>query len=385
VGPITAKALADHGATVVHIESSTRVDFVRTLAPFKDNRPGIDRSHFFNNLNTSKLGVALNLALPQGRSLARRLALWADVVVENFTPGTMKRLGLDYESLSRERPDLIMISTCLMGQTGPWAGFAGYGPHGAAIAGLHAITGWPDRPPSGPVGPYTDVIAPHYAVAALAAAVYERRRSGIGQHIDVSQVESAVHFLEPLVLDQTVNGRTAGPAGHDSPIACPHGAFATAGSQRFIAIAVETPAQWQALKRVAPLRAFDDSRFDALEARIEAKQAIEAALGHWTATQDRYDLERRLVVAGVPASVVQRPTELHADPQLADRGFFVPLPHSEVGTVPFDGLMTRFSAKRRLLHKAAPALGEDTDRVMREILEMSEEEIAGYAAEGVFT
>src|SRR5439155_10257600 len=133
---------------------------------------------------TSKLGLALNLSTPEGRIVARRLADWADVVVENFTPGTMKRLGLDYETLSRDRPHLIMLSTCLMGQTGPLASFAGYGPHGSAMAGLYAITGWPDRPPAGPSGPYTDVIAPHYTVAALAAAIYERRHSGLVQHID---------------------------------------------------------------------------------------------------------------------------------------------------------------------------------------------------------
>ncbi|HEU0075281.1 MAG TPA: CoA transferase, partial [Dehalococcoidia bacterium] len=188
VGPITAKALADHGATVVRIESSTRVDYVRTLPPFKDNEPGIDRGHYMANLNSSKLGVALNLRTAAGRMLARRLADWADVIVENYTPGTMKRLGLDYQTLSRDKPELIMISTCLMGQTGPWASFAGYGPHGAAISGLHQITGWPDRPPAGPYGPYTDVIAPHYAISALAAAILERRQSGLGQHLDVSQV-----------------------------------------------------------------------------------------------------------------------------------------------------------------------------------------------------
>ncbi|HLG12241.1 MAG TPA: CoA transferase, partial [Dehalococcoidia bacterium] len=160
VGPITAKALADHGATVVHVESSTRVDYLRTLVPFKDGEAGINRSHYFNNQNTSKLGLALNLQTAGGKELARRLAGWADVIVENFTPGTMKRLGLDYETLSKDRPDLIMISTCLLGQTGPWASFAGYGPHGAAISGLHHLTGWPGRPPVGPNGPYTDVIAP---------------------------------------------------------------------------------------------------------------------------------------------------------------------------------------------------------------------------------
>ena len=384
VGPITGKALADHGATVVRVESSTRIDYVRTLVPFKDGQPGINRSHYVNNLNSSKLGVALNLATPEGKALARRLADWADVVVENFTPGTMKRLGLDYDTLSRDRPDLIMISTCLLGQTGPWASFAGYGPHGAAISGLHYLTGWPGRPPTGPNGPYTDVIAPRYSVSTLAAAILERRRTGLGQHIDVSQVESAMHFLEPLVLDQTVNGRTAPPAGLDSAQACPHGVYPTQGIERYVAIAVETPEQWRALRSVAPLEAFADPRYDELNERLAARDKLDDALSAWTAGWERRELESLLVNAGVPASVVQRMTELHEDPQLAERGYFVTLNHSEIGPMQYDGLVTRFSAKKEMLHSASPCVGEHTEYVMSQILGLSLDEIADLMVKGVF-
>ena len=384
VGPICAKALADHGATVVRIESSTRVDFVRTLQPFQDNVVGINRSHFMNNLNTSKLGVALNLQTPEGLALARQICDWADVVVENFTPGTMKRLGLDYETLSRDRPGLIMLSACLMGQTGPWASFAGYGPQGASISGFRAITGWPDRPPVGPAGPYSDVIAPHYGIAALAAALLYRRRTGIGQHIDVSQVEAAIHFLEPLVLDETVNGRTAPAAGHSSLTAVPHGVYPTAGTERYIAIAVEIPAQWRALKTIAPLSSFKDKRFDDAAERRRVNDEIDAVLRAWTRGWQRYDLEALLVQAGVPAAVAQRPSELHQDANLAARGFFVTLQHSECGAVPYDGLMTRFSAKKTMLHKAAPCVGEDTEFVLSRLLGIDDDRIADYAAAGVF-
>ncbi|HLF77462.1 MAG TPA: CoA transferase, partial [Dehalococcoidia bacterium] len=384
VGPLTGKALADHGATVIRVESSTRVDYLRTLQPYKDGQVGINRSHYYNNHNTSKLGVALNLATQEGRALARRLADWADVIIENFTPGTMGRLGLDYETLSAGRPDLIMLSTCLLGQTGPWASFAGYGPHGASIAGLYGLTGWPDRAPTGPYGPYTDVIAPHYTISALAAAVLERRRSGLGQHIDVSQVEAAIHFLEPLVLDETVNGCTAGRAGLNSATACPHGVYATLGKSRYIAIAVETPQQWRALMALAALSAFAGEQFGDFNIRVKNREAIDATIAAWTAQQDGFDLEKRLCEAGVPASVVQRMTDLHADPQLAERGFFVTLEHTEVGAIPYDGLPSHFSAKHRVLHKAAPCLGEDTEYVMREILGLSDDEIADCAAADVF-
>jgi crotonobetainyl-CoA:carnitine CoA-transferase CaiB-like acyl-CoA transferase len=306
------------------------------------------------------------------------------MVVENFTPGTMKRLGLDYETLSKDRPALIMISTCLLGQTGPWASFAGYGPHGAAISGLHYLTGWPSRQPTGPNGPYTDVIAPRYSVSALAAAILEMRQTGRGQHLDVSQVESAVHFIEPLVLDQTVNGRTATPAGLDSAWCCPHGVYATQGSSRYVALSCETPAQWRALCAIAPLDALAGPRFGDLPARMAVRQEIDATIGAWTAGFDAFELEKQLAEAGVPAAVVQRMTDLHRDPQLAARGYFVPLKHSEVGVIPYEGLVTRFSAKREMLHKASPCVGEDTHHVMSEILGLSDDEIADLAAREVF-
>ena len=227
VGPMISKALADHGACVVHVESRTRVDVLRRLPPFKDGEAGLDRSQFMANFNTSKLGLTLDLATDGGLALARRLADWADVVLESFTPGTMQKFGLDYATLSRKRPELVMLSTCLRGQTGPESTYAGFGGQGAALSGLHSITGWPDREPWGPWGAYTDFINPRFGVAALSAALIHRQRTGEGQYIDLAQTEAGIRFLEPLVLDYTKNGRVAGLTGHDSAYACPHRAALT--------------------------------------------------------------------------------------------------------------------------------------------------------------
>ncbi len=207
VGPIIAKALADHGATVVHVESGVRPDVLRLGPPFRDGQPGMDRSQFFANFNSSKLGLSLNLALPEGQELAHRIVDWADVVVESFTPGVLAAAGLSYEDLAKDRPDLLMLSTCLYGQTGPYATYRGFGTQGSALAGIHGLTGWPDRAPKGTWGAYTDFIAPRFGVAALAAAVLERQTSGLGQHIDLAQVEAAIHFVEPLLLEFDATGR----------------------------------------------------------------------------------------------------------------------------------------------------------------------------------
>ncbi|MBT5773251.1 MAG: CoA transferase, partial [Dehalococcoidia bacterium] len=361
----------------------TRPDVLRLAQPAKDGIPGIDRSQFFADYNSSKLGLALNLATDEGRKIALRMIEWADVVVESFTPGTMAKLGLDPEAILAQRPDLIWYSTCLLGQTGPYATFAGFGQQGSAIAGIHGITGWPDRAPTGTWGAYTDMIAPHYGVAALASAILERQKTGLGQRLDMSQVEAAMHFMEPAFLDYTVNGRGTGSRGLDSDIACPHSTYRTRGVERFVAIACETDEQWEALCSVAPLDQF--SHLEGLKARLRSHEAIDEALAAWCADRDPFELEAELAAAGVPASVAQFATDLYEDPQVAHRGFFVTLDHAVMGPTPYDGLITRFSAKQEMLHKAAPALGEDTITVLTQFLGMSEDEIAVAAAAGALS
>ena len=333
--------------------------------------------------NTSKLSLALDLSMPEGVVLARRLVGWADVVIESFSPGTMKRIGLDYETLSRGRDDLVMISTSLFGSGGPLSPFVGYGQQAAAMVGLHAITGWPDRAPCGPYGPYTDVIAPKFGICALAAAILQQQRTGRGQYIELSQAESGIRFIEPLLLDEVVNGRTARARGMESDLACPHGVYATRGTQRYIAIAVETETQWRALLGVAPLADFHSSDLGSLAARIEAREAIEKAMRHWCREHDHWELEARLVTAGVPASVVLRPTDLLADPHLKHRGFRQTIEHGEIGPTIYDGFATRFSAKKTMLHGPAPCLGEHTREVLRDLLNLTEREVEELEKTGV--
>ena len=383
--PMVTRALADHGATVVHVESTLHLDTLRQVGPYKDGIAGYDRTQFMADFNSSKLGLACDLGTKEGRELAHRLIDWADVVVESFTPGTLAKLGLGWDDISEGRPDLIMMSSCLRGQTGPERTYGGYGGQGAALSGLHGITGWPDRPPWGPWGAYTDFIAPRYSLAALVSAILERRTSGLGQYIDVSQVECGTHFLEPLLLDYEVNGRVAPPAGHHSSLASPHGVFQCAGDERYIAFETGTAEQWRALCTIAPLGAFRDSKFDWLKEREMAAAAIEDTLRHWCMDEDPFVLSARLKAAGVPASVVLRPTDLYDDAQLAHRGFFVTLDHTAMGPTPYDGAVTLHSGNPMRMRKAAPCLGEDTDYILRELLGMSEAEVLEYAAAGALT
>jgi len=386
-GPLVGKDLANLGATVLRVETEKRVDALRFIPPWKGDLPNVSTSHPAANMNQSKLGVAVDLATEQGREVALRMVDWADVVIESFTPGTAEKLGLDYETLRARRPDIVMLSSCMRGQTGPERKYTGFGLQGASLAGFVAITGWPDRAPQGPWGAYTDFIAPRFSLAALGAALYHRDRTGEGQYIDLSQVEAAMHYLEPVFFDAQVNGRRTqgGGIGMDSERACPHGVYATLGTDRYLTIAVETAEQWRALQaRVPELAALADG-LDTLTARQARGAEIDALLGAWCAERDAAEAGERLRDAGVPAHAVVRARDLRGDRQLAARGFFIELDHAAIGRTHFDGAVTLFSDTPARPKHGGPTIGQHTFDVLTGMLEYSEEEISEIAASGALT
>jgi crotonobetainyl-CoA:carnitine CoA-transferase CaiB-like acyl-CoA transferase len=246
-GPLATRILADFGATVVRVESTRRIDVCRTLTPYLGDELDSENAAVFHSTNVGKRMLTLDPSRPEGREVVLDLVRWADVVAESFTPKAMKGFGLDYEALRRVKPDLIMLSTCLMGQTGPLARFAGFGNLAAAFAGFFELAGWPDRAPAGPFGAYTDYIAPRYNAVAILAALEYRRRTGEGQHIDLSQAEASLHFLAPALLDYTVNGHVASRDGNHDREMAPHGVYPCAGDDRFVAIAVRDEREWREL------------------------------------------------------------------------------------------------------------------------------------------
>jgi len=383
-GPSATRVLADYGATVVRVESTRHIDTARTMAPYYGGTPGPESSSFFNNLNAGKLGVTLDLTKEAGRAVLLDLVRWADVVCESFSPKVMPAWGLDYESLRRVKPDIIMLSTCLMGQSGPLSGFAGFGSLAAAISGFYELTGWPDRPPAGPFGAYTDSMAPRFAAAAILAALDHRARTGEGQYIDQSQAESALHFLGPALLDCTVNGRVQGRAGNRDPQLAPHGVYPAAGEDRWVAIAVGNDEQWQALcaamERPQLVR---DERFASSSARLAHQNELDAIVAEWTATREAEAVEAALQARGVPASAVQDTSDLYADPQLNHRGQFVQVAHPVHGTIVVEGSHFRLSRTPARIERGAPTFGEHNQHVLETVLGYSPERIAELAAEGV--
>ncbi len=378
VGPITSKYLADHGATVVRVESESRPDVLRGAPPFKDNVPGINRSQFFGDFNTSKLGLALDLTQDEAIVIAKRLIAWSDVMIESFTPGAVQRMGLDYERLREINPGLVMVSTCLMGQTGPARKMSGYGYHAGAIAGYYEVTGWPDRAPSGPWTAYTDTIAPRFVSTVLAAALDRRRRTGEGCYIDLAQLEAALHFLGPEILDYQVNGRSVTRIGNRDRFAAPQGCYPCAGEDDWVAIAVDTDEQWRALAGVVGCA----ETYATNAERLAAHDAIDDALSAWTSERDPASAARELQAAGVPAGVVQRSSDLLEDPQYVHRGFYRELEHGEMGRIPYAGHQYRISDYDNGPRGPAPQLGEHSFQVLTELLGMSDEEAGEAFASG---
>ena len=384
-GPLIGKDLANLGATVLRVETEKRVDTLRFIPPFV-GAPGTTTGHMAANMNQSKLGISIDFTTEKGLEVAHRMVEWADVVVQNFTPGTAERLGLGYEQLRQINPDLVMLYTCMRGQTGPEAKHTGFGLHGAALGGFVGITGWPDGKPCAPWGAYTDFISPRFALAALGAALHHRDQTGAGQCIDVSQIEAAIHQLGPMILDHAENGRIVDRAGHDSDRGCPHGVYASTGTERYVAIEAQTAGQWRNLRSLVPgLETLGGAELDSLPARLARRDEIDRALASFCVGEDAFALADRLREAGVPAYAVLRATDFHADAQLADRGFFIELDHGGFGRSTFDGPVTTFSKTPARPTRAGPLIGEHTFEVMKDVLGYDDDEISEIAATGALT
>ena len=394
VGPITVKHLADFGADVIRIEAASRLDVLRNGAPFKDAQPGINRSQFSANYNTSKRGLGLNLAIPEGRELARGIirAWQPDIIAESFTPRVMPSWGLGYDDVRRIVPDIIYFSTCQQGQTGPHSSYAGFGQLAGALAGFYHITGWSDRDPAGPYGAYSDFVNPPNAAAAIVAALEYRRRTGEGQRLDLSQYECAAHFLAPAIMDCVANGAVLNRRGNEDDVAAPHGIYRCADRERkytgsgasWIAIAVSDDVQWAALCRAMERANLDSApRFATQPARRANRAALDEILSEWTRGKDARALMDALQSAGVPAGVAQSQADLWEDPQIAHRGFFQWLDHAECGKMPYDGLTYHLSKTPGALRMPQALIGQHNAQILREILGMDEENVAELLAAGV--
>lgn len=386
-GPFCTKIFSDFGADVLKIESITRPDSVRMGGPFKDRIPGTNRSGYFASRNTGKKSLSLNLKDPAAMELVHAMIRESDVVSNNFGPGAMERLGLDYAALRRIKPSIIALSMPMYGSSGPRANLLGVGMTISAVTGLMWHTAYAPGDAVGPGTHYPDHAAnPYHAAFAVLAALRLRRKTGEGMEIDLSQVESTTNFMGPAIVEAGLTGEEPPQVGNRSRIHAPHNMFRARGDDAWVAIAVRDDAQWRAL--CAAMDRHDlaaDPRFAAASARLAGVSAVEAAVGAWTAARSAADIVDALRAAGVPVAKVQSSRDLvEDDAHLRMNGVWQRVDHPEVGPILLNSPPFKIDGERVELDRP-PLLGEHTHEVLTRFLKLTPERVAELDAAGALT
>jgi benzylsuccinate CoA-transferase BbsF subunit len=385
VGPMSGRYLADLGADVIKVESSQRIDPLRTLGPFRDGVAHPERTLSYHFINAGKRSLTLNLGTEAGRAIVRRLVREVDVVIESFTAGTLERMGLGWEQLRVESPRLIMAASCLFGQTGPHRTASGVGTLGAAYSGASLLVGWPDRAPTGPFNAWTDAVTPRFLVTAMLAALHRRDVTGQGCYLDVAQAEAGLQFLLPAYFDYAANGRSAARVGDAvDPLRAPSGVFACAGADRWIAIDASADRHWHALRQLAAPQ-LDAPEFRCLVDRLRARAALHERLAAWTAGWDAEALEQQLQAHGIPAHVVCDHVALGHDADLAADGYYGEVTDPQIGTVRMRHAQCAITPAATVPARPAPRIGDATDQVLRELGGYATHEIEQFRRDGVLT
>ena len=383
-GPSATRILSDQGAEVIKIESNQALAIVGGAAPLTPR--GLGHRH---NWNAGKLGLALNMKTPQGVDIAKRLVAVSDAVTENFSGRVMTSWGMDYTSLRQVKPDIIMLSMSGFGRTGPWKDRVSFGETLQAWSGYTHLTGFPDTDPSGPASAYSDATAGIAGAQALIMALIHRHRTGQGQWIDLAQFEALATTLETLVLDLNVNPSThtvrrSGNRLHHGGGA-PHGAYRCKGEDRWVAITVFTDTEWNAFTRAIGEPSWTkEDRFGSALARQKHADELDAMVESWTLQHTAEEVMHLLQSAGVSAGVVQTGADIVQDPQLKERGFFRYVPDAKNVPRIIEGVPYKLSRTPGGPVRGAPEFGADQTYILRDVLGMSDDELADCAIAGVF-
>jgi benzylsuccinate CoA-transferase BbsF subunit len=381
-GSYMTKLLADMGADVIKIESTKSLDSLRLAAPFKDGVRGENRSGYFADRNSSKRSITVNMKDPRGVAIVHQLLADADIVANNFRPGTMEKLGVGYEDLRSINPGIIYIGMSMNGDEGPDRMMLGYGITMAAMTGFMGLSGYPDREPTGTGTNFPDHVPnPTHGAFALMAALRHKRRTGEGQKIDMAQTEPMLALMPIPVMDYEANGRVAIRQANRMAGIAPRGVYPTQGNDRWIAISVATDEQWAELVGVLGLQTL--AGWAAAHGRHDSQDAIDKAIAEVTKDWDGYELLNVLQVRKVCCGVVQNAADLvDDDPQLVHRNHWHYLPHAEMGETIYNGPPFSFASGPIGPRFAAPLLGEHLVEVVGGELGRSVVDINGMIADG---
>ena len=377
-GPFCGRLLADFGAEVIKVEAAEG-DTVRSMGKRLDGRSLYAASIFRN-----KELISVDLRLPEGQEVVRKLVRCCDVVVENFRPGALERWNLGYDDLSKINPALIMVRISGFGQTGPYSERPGFGVIGEALSGLRHITGDPDRPPARVAVSLTDYITGLYGAFGAVMAILAQRQTGRGQVIDTALYESAFSFMEPHIPAYDKLGVVAGRAGSKLPDSVPNNLYPTRDKAFIHIAAVGDPVFRRFAVTMGRGDLADDARFRGNLERGDHADELDAIISAWTGAHDLETLEKLLHTSGVPASRIYTMADIFRDPHYAARGAIVEAPDGELGSIRMANVVPRLSeTPGRVRHAGGGVVGADTRDVLHRVAGLSAAEIDNLVAAGV--
>ncbi len=392
-GAGATKWLAAFGAEVIRIEDPTNQgqwDVLRSMPPFVDDCRGPDFGGGFNNHNVEKRGIALNLRTDRGKEILTEIIAKSDVVSENFAAGVLDKWGFGWDRLRQIREDMIYVSNCGFGHTGPYAKYKTWGPIVQAMSGLTFTSGLPDHEPAGWGYSYMDHTGGMYMALAILFALIHKQRTGEGQWVDLSCTEAGLSLNGPAILDYTVNGRPSRREGRPegnrsaSPPMAPHGIYACDGEDDWVSIACRDDADWAKLADRIGEPWAKDAQWRTLEGRLAAQDELDERITSWTRSRDKFEVQRNFIADGVPSAAVQKPPErVDHDPGTEEFGLWPFVEHAKMGRVRVDGLPAHFSKTDWKIERGGPCVGQHTDEVLAELLGYDADELARLHEEGV--
>ncbi len=376
-GALPGMILADMGAEVLKVETRQRMDYMRLGRPIVGDEPDPEQHPLFHNVNRGKLSIALNTTKPEALDLIKNLVTHCDVVVENFSPGVMHRLGLGYDVFSAIKPEIVMASISSNGQTGPLRDLRAYAPSIGALSGLDSTLGYEGERPLGLKHAYADIAGALHSVFAIVSALHQKERTGQGQYIDVSMLRATVATMGAGLMEYEMTGRVMGTKGNFDPVMAPYGNYACQGDDAWVSIAVRTEEEWQGLKLAIGNPSWcEEERFASRYSRLQNRQDLDSNLATWTRERAAGEITELLQANGVAAIPVMGAEDRLFNPHFQERGLYSDIEHPSLGAEPIYNIMWNLNKTPPSILRHAPLLGEHNQQIFGGLLGMEKEEIA---------
>jgi benzylsuccinate CoA-transferase BbsF subunit len=376
-GALPGMVLADMGAEVLKVESRKRMDYMRLGRPIVGDEPDPEQHPLFHNVNRGKLSIALNTSKPEAIALIKKLVAHCDIVIENFSPGVMDRLGIGYGVLSDIKPEIVMASISSNGQTGPLRDLRAYAPSIGALAGLDSTMGYEGERPLGLKHAYADIAGALHSVFAIVSALHQKEQTGRGQYIDVSMLRATVATMGAGLMEYEMTGRVMAPKGNYDPVMAPYGNYPCQGDDAWVSIAVRTEEEWQGLKKAMGSPTWcEEEQFASRYSRQGNRRDLDEHLSTWTRERAAGEITELLQSHGVAAMPVMGAEDRLFDPHFQERGLYSDIDHPSLGTEPIYNIMWNLDRTPPSIQRHAPLLGEHNQQIFGGLLGMDKEEIS---------